>query len=125
MIKLYTDAATKGNPGPSGIGILIITDGDQLQKHRALPEMSNHQAEFEAAIAGFSALTAAGLSGLVSYYSDSKIVIDAINKAYAKHYGAEIARLLDAMAPFTVFAQWVPDKENSAHGLAQQGLREA
>ena len=23
MLKLYTDGATKGNPGPAGIGILV------------------------------------------------------------------------------------------------------
>lgn len=31
MIKLYTDAATKGNPGPTGLGMLIVKDGHQQQ----------------------------------------------------------------------------------------------
>lgn len=31
MIKLYTDAATKGNPGPTGLGMLVVKDGQQQQ----------------------------------------------------------------------------------------------
>ena len=31
MIKIFTDAATKGNPGPTGLGIIIITNHKQIQ----------------------------------------------------------------------------------------------
>ena len=31
MLKLYTDAASKGNPGPTGLGALIIADHQQYQ----------------------------------------------------------------------------------------------
>ena len=51
MIKLNTDAATLGNPGPAGAGILIVANGQQDQSHLHLPNMSNHEAEFAAAIA--------------------------------------------------------------------------
>ena len=41
MLKLYTDGATKGNPGPAGIGILVSGLPQQIQHHAALPAMSN------------------------------------------------------------------------------------
>ena len=86
MLKLYTDGATKGNPGPAGIGILVSGLPQQIQHHAALPAMSNHEAEFAAAIAGFKLLIESGLTtGTVAYYSDSKLVIQAIEKRYAKH----------------------------------------
>lgn len=37
MIKLYTDAATKGNPGPTGLGMLVVKDGQQQQLKAFLP----------------------------------------------------------------------------------------
>lgn len=54
MIKLYTDAATKGNPGPTGLGMLVVKDGQQQQLKAFLPRASNHQGEFAAAIEGFA-----------------------------------------------------------------------
>lgn len=127
MLKLYTDAATKGNFGLGGIGILITGAGEQEQLHRPLPAMTNHEAEFEAAIAGFQRLIARGDKGPVSYYSDSKLVIDALEKQYAKHYGDYVTKLVALTAQFSlVLWQWIPDHQNrGAHMLAQQGLHEA
>lgn len=127
MIQLYTDAATKGNPGIGGIGILIVTAKGQHQLHYPLASMSNHQAEFAAALAGFQAVKQLGLTGMISYYSDSKLVIDALQKRYAKHYDAELTPLLQAVdAQGSVLWQWIPERRNhGAHQLAQQGLRDA
>jgi len=51
MIKIFTDAATKGNPGPTGLGIIIIANHKQIQL--AIPvdkeRMDNHHGEFAAA----------------------------------------------------------------------------
>ncbi|WP_082383758.1 ribonuclease HI [Lacticaseibacillus thailandensis] len=55
MLKLYTDAATKGNPGPSGAGILIVGHGDTVELSTPLAVMTNHQAEFQAAALGLQA----------------------------------------------------------------------
>ena len=47
MLKVYIDASTKGNPGPSGGGILIVYQGKQEQLSIPLSIGTNHQAEFE------------------------------------------------------------------------------
>ena len=128
MLKLYTDGATKGNPGPTGIGILVSGLPQQIQRHAALPPMTNHEAEFAAAIAGFNLLIEAELTtGPVAFYSDSKLVVQAIEKRYAKHYPALTAELLALIDRFPlVLPNWLPDRQNrGAHTLAQQGLREA
>lgn len=128
MLKLYTDGATKGNPGPAGIGILVSGLPHQIQKHAALPVMSNHEAEFAAAIAGFELLIQAGLNTTpVAFYSDSKLVIQAIEKQYAKHYPDLAGRLLTLIGQFPlVLPNWLPDRANrGAHMLAQQGLRQS
>ena len=46
MIKAYIDASTKGNPGPSGGGIVLVSEGIHLQKAIPLSVLTNHQAEF-------------------------------------------------------------------------------
>ena len=127
MIRLYTDAATKGNYGIGGIGILIVASGVHDQTHLPLPAMSNHEAEFAAAQAGFERLLTLGLSGIVSYNSDSKLVIDALNKGYTKHYPHQLASLMAVVDRFdAVICQWIPERQNhGAHALAQQGLRTA
>ncbi|WP_461223932.1 ribonuclease HI family protein [Lacticaseibacillus suihuaensis] len=126
MLKLYTDAATKGNPGPSGIGILAVANGQATQYHAAIGVMSNHEAEFCAAITGLTQLIETGQTGAVTLYSDAKIVIDALDKRYAKHYGAAVAQLEALVPRFDLLLwQWVPDRQNHAHALAQQGLHQA
>ncbi|KRM72655.1 ribonuclease HI family protein [Lacticaseibacillus brantae] len=128
MLKLYTDAATKGNPGFSGAGVLIVNQGQQIQQHYPLGVMSNHEAEFEAAILGFSYLIDKQLTtDLVSYTSDSKLVIDALDKRYAKHYPDLIQRLLAVVDQVpNVIWQWQADaNHHGAHSLAQQGLAES
>ena len=42
MIKIYTDAATKGNPGPTGLGILIIDQHHQQQLSQTIDQATNH-----------------------------------------------------------------------------------
>ncbi|MCX2454901.1 ribonuclease HI family protein [Lacticaseibacillus nasuensis] len=126
MIRLYTDAATKGNFGPGGLGIMISATGVHDQTHQALPPMTNHEAEFEAAIAGLLRVQALGLTGSVALYTDSKLVISALDKRYAKHYADYVTKLLAVADQFSsLFWQWVPDHQNhGAHDLALQGLHE-
>ena len=46
MIKLFTDAATKDNPGPTGLGAVILIDGQQIQLTDHATNVSNHTGEF-------------------------------------------------------------------------------
>lgn len=95
LIKLYADAATQGNPGPSGAGIVIVRDGTQSQQYEYLGDMTNHEAEFAATILAFEHLaTLADAGDTVMFYTDSKLVADSIGKSYAKHYPAQIDRLM-------------------------------
>lgn len=125
MIKLYTDAATKGNPGPTGLGILILVNRQQIQRHLPYQVATNHEGEFAAAIQGFTYLKEHyPASEAVLFYTDSRILSDAIGKNYAKHFQPQLAELMALMDYFSlVVTQWVPEKENQgAHQLANQAL---
>ena len=60
------------------------------------------------------------------FYTDSRLLSDAVGKEHARHYENELNELLTSMNDFkTVVVQWVPEKENQgAHQLANQALHE-
>ncbi|KRL99977.1 ribonuclease HI family protein [Liquorilactobacillus satsumensis] len=125
LLKLYTDAATKGNPGPSSAGILIVAAQKQYQFSQQLPPSSNHEAEFNAAIAGWKKLAEfAQPAETILFFSDSRIVMDSLAKKYSKSYPQQLQQLLTLQETFPlVINRWIPEKENKgAHTLATQGL---
>ncbi|MFV0557618.1 MAG: ribonuclease HI family protein [Enterococcus sp.] len=130
MIKAYVDAATKGNPGPSGGGFTLVTNQQQIQKHFPLPELSNHQAEFLALITLLDYLIEQHLTNeTVMVYSDSKVLIQAIDKNYTNNpdFITYLATIKEQIFAFSlIIFQWIPEKQNKgADHLARQGLQKA
>lgn len=129
VFSLYTDAATQPETGLSAGGILLIHDHQQTQTGVDLAATNNHSAEFEVATLAFQQLAAqckgACATTTVLFHTDSQIVSQSLEKHYAKHYQADVDRLLAAQAPFQlVLTEWVPEKQNQgAHTLANQKLQ--
>ena len=127
MLKIYTDAATKGNPGPTGLGILIINQHQQQQLSQTLESATNHEGDFAAAIAGFQYLVDHyDYQETVLFYTDSRLLSDAIGKNYTKHYQSQLKQLNQLLSQFTtVVTQWISERENhGAHHLANQALQQ-
>lgn len=125
MLYLATDAATKGDPGPSGAGIVIHGAKHYLQLYTPLPVSTNHEAEFAAVKFGFETLIARGwTTHVVCLQSDSRIVITSLEKGYAKHFQTQVDELLALEARFPlVLHEWRSDHENrKPHELAQTAL---
>jgi len=49
-IKVYTDGACKGNPGPGGWGVYIQSNEDEKEFYGGNPETTNNQMEMQAAL---------------------------------------------------------------------------
>jgi len=82
-LKVYSDGASRGNPGPSAIAFMILTeDGKILKRHsRYVGIRTNNQAEYEALISALefaSKLT----SQEVVCYLDSELVVKHLNGEY-------------------------------------------
>lgn len=79
-VVIYTDGACSGNPGPGGYGIILQYGEHRKELSEGFAETTNNRMELLAVI---TALEALKTSCAVDLYSDSKYVIDAIQKGWA------------------------------------------
>jgi ribonuclease HI len=71
MIKIYTDGACRGNPGPGGWGALLRFNDQEKNIKGAECHTTNNRMELMAAIQG---LTALKQQSIVDLYTDSQYV---------------------------------------------------
>ena len=79
-VTLYTDGACSGNPGPGGWGAILEYMGHQRELSGGEVNTTNNRMELTAVIEGLKALKE---PCIVELYSDSKYVIDALQKGWA------------------------------------------
>ena len=79
-VVIYTDGACSGNPGPGGFGIILQYGEHRKEISQGFPDTTNNRMELLAVI---TALEALKTPCTVDLYSDSKYVIDAIQKGWA------------------------------------------
>lgn len=77
---MFTDGASRGNPGPAGVGVVIEDDqGTRLRGlHRWLGVTTNNEAEYRALIDGLKAVKEWKPDRL-EVYLDSKLVVEQVN----------------------------------------------
>lgn len=126
MLEIYIDAASKGNPGPSGIGIFIKGEENHIKISEYIGETNNHIAEFTALIRGLEEAKKLG-SNFISVRSDSKIVVSSIEKRYAKNdeFKSLLNQALELADEFEFFfIKWIPESDNkAADQLAKDAIR--
>ena len=80
-VTLYTDGACSGNPGPGGWGAILEYMGHEKELSGGQTDTTNNRMELTAVIEGLSCLKE---PCIVELYSDSKYVIDALQKGWAE-----------------------------------------
>ena len=80
-VTLYTDGACSGNPGPGGWGAILEYNGVRKELSGGEEKTTNNRMELTAVIEGLRALKE---PCRVELYSDSKYVIDALEKGWAQ-----------------------------------------
>lgn len=123
---MYTDGATRGNPGISGAGIYIKAHNENYEYILPLHRMSNHEAEFHAVIKALDICQQNYPNDILSFRSDSQVVVDIIDKGYSKNPTfrplLEIAKNKIATFPY-FFIKWIPQKTNlHADRLAKEAI---
>ncbi|MDH3710779.1 MAG: ribonuclease HI [Cyclobacteriaceae bacterium] len=80
MITIYTDGASSGNPGPGGYGTVLLYKQHRKELSEGFRLTTNNRMELLAVIRGLEALK--GTGHRVTIYSDSKYVVDAVEKGW-------------------------------------------
>lgn len=78
-VRLYTDGACLGNPGPGGWAFILDhpVTGKRKEAAGSEPDTTNNRMELRAVIEGLSALSRASI---VELYSDSKYVLNGLDE---------------------------------------------
>ena len=77
-IKVYTDGACKGNPGPGGWGVYIQSNEDEKELYGGNPETTNNQMEMQAALEALKHLK--DEDEIIELYTDSNYLRQGITE---------------------------------------------
>ena len=126
-VRIYTDGACEGNPGPGGIGFVILSEGSQAEFSQGYRHTTNNRMEIMAAIAGLESLKG---KCAATVYSDSKYLVDAVMQGWAYSWrengfirkgGVRVPnadlweRLLPLIEEHDVHFSWVKGHAGDAH----------
>lgn len=126
--SLYTDGASRGNPGEAGAGVVLL-DGNGMEllaNSFYLGKCTNNAAEYQALIAGLKNALEAGCKTL-HIFLDSELVVRQVEGRYKvknaqlKPLYEEVKRLLARLVSWQI--RHVPREQNSrADELANRGI---
>jgi ribonuclease HI len=126
-VVLYVDGGARGNPGPSGIGV-VLSDAQGNELARAndyIGEATNNQAEYKALLLGLERARALGARSL-EIVNDSQLVARQLSGEY-RVKNADLRPLhAKALTALSEFERWsirsVPRAQNE---LADELVNEA
>ncbi|NOZ21674.1 MAG: ribonuclease HI [Planctomycetes bacterium] len=84
-VRIYTDGACSGNPGPGGYGALLVHDKRRKEISGGFRRTTNSRMEIMAAIAAIKTLKRPCRATL---YSDSKYLVDSMRLGWARRWRA-------------------------------------
>lgn len=79
-ITIYTDGAARGNPGPGGYGVVLLSGELRKEMSGGFNHTTNNRMELLAVIVALEALKIPGSE--VTVYTDSRYVADAVTKGW-------------------------------------------
>lgn len=79
-VQIFTDGAAKGNPGPGGYGIILRYGPHEKELSEGFRKTTNNRMELLSVIVALETLKKVGMH--VDIYSDSKYVVDAVEKGW-------------------------------------------
>lgn len=127
-LVMFTDGASRGNPGEAGIGVVIKDEGGKVIKRiaRYLGRATNNQAEYTALLDGLKAAREMGAEGIQAY-ADSELLVKQIKGEY-KVKNPELQKmsllarsLIEKFPAFVI--TYIPREKNSlADSLANEAI---
>ena len=116
-IEIYTDGSSLGNPGPGGYGIVLKWNGARKTASKGFNRTTNNRMELLAVIVALRMLNEFAIGKQIIIYSDSKYVIDAVEKGWVFNWvkknflnkaNADLwRRFLNIYPKYNVTLKWV------------------
>lgn len=131
VLKIYVDAATKGNPGRSGLGLIVYDSTDKVVKKLTeyIGQTTNNFAEYTGLIYALQEALIMGAKK-VAVFSDSELVVKQVNGEYIvkdedlKRLRKQVDHLSRGFEEITI--SHIDREENrSADKLANQAIENA
>ncbi|MDA8099968.1 MAG: ribonuclease HI family protein [Nitrospiraceae bacterium] len=128
-LTIYTDGASRNNPGEAGAGVHVVKDGKPEEGlARYLGTTTNNIAEYTAAIMGLEHVLRLGATS-VKLFADSELLVKQINGQYkVKNEGLKPlhAKVKELMARIgKVEVRYIPRAQNKeADALANKAIDE-
>jgi ribonuclease HI len=129
-VHVFTDGASKGNPGPAGIGVLLTdADGETLREiGEYIGETTNNVAEYSALIRGLSEALSLG-AHKVRVQTDSELMARQvegrykINAPHLRTLREEVVALCRQFPGGVAITHVLRGKNARADALANEGVR--
>jgi ribonuclease HI len=128
-VLAYTDGACSGNPGPAGIGVVLVCGAHRKELSEYIGEATSNIAEVSAVIRALSSIK--DRTRRVILHSDSQYTIGVLSKNWKAKANREL--IAEARALAATFAQltftWVPghagvDENERCDALARAAIRQ-
>lgn len=84
MLEIYTDGASRGNPGKGGYGVILKYKENYKEISKGYRLTTNNRMELMACIVGLEAIKKTGQNIII--FSDSKYVVDSIEKKWVYNW---------------------------------------
>ncbi|HEB74765.1 MAG TPA: ribonuclease HI family protein [Nitrospirae bacterium] len=124
---IFADGASSGNPGPAGIGVVVVVDGRKITISEPIGRATNNVAEYTALLRGLETAAEHDASR-VRVCLDSELIVRQLNGQYkVRNRGLlplyrRVTALLGGFEGYTV--THIPRSENSeADSLAKKAVR--
>lgn len=130
-LAVYTDGASRGNPGHAGLGVVILDGaGTVIDERRGyLGQCTNNVAEYRALLAALEAVEPLRPTG-VTFHLDSELVVRQINGQYKvrdakmQTLHADVMKSLRRLPAWTV-RHILREQNSRADQLANAAIDEA
>lgn len=83
-LSVYTDGGSRGNPGPSAVGVIIKNQDEEIifKSGKYIGETTNNVAEYTAVITALEWLVENNTSDQINFYSDSLLIVNQLKGIY-------------------------------------------
>jgi len=104
VVNVWTDGACSGNPGPMGIGVVVVADGKRLEHGEYLGMGTNNIAELVAIERGVQLATEGNRDAgrAIRVHTDSSYSIGVLSKGWKAKANQELIARLRRMMPAQV-----------------------